>query len=168
MPSTNLVVLLWRLLTEKCLKQSKGLVRRKVCLSPRRARLAAPQPENLRSRAGFDPTKRSSFSIPAPALNTPNVSRTSPEVNAFYRPMIDIEDKGQLLRYLRETGRIGVSERPTIRTLSGGISNKTLSLTRSSGESWVIKQSLPKLRVASDWFSDPPRIQVEANGLRYL
>jgi 5-methylthioribose kinase len=82
--------------------------------------------------------------------------------------MIDIEDKGQLLRYLRETGRIGVSERPTIRRLSGGVSNKTLSLTRSSGESWVIKQSLPKLRVASDWFSDPARIQVEANGLRYL
>jgi 5-methylthioribose kinase len=82
--------------------------------------------------------------------------------------MIDIEDKGQLLKYLRETDRIGVSERPTIRTLSGGVSNKTLSLTRSSGESWVIKQSLPKLRVASDWFSDPARIQVEANGLRYL
>jgi 5-methylthioribose kinase len=82
--------------------------------------------------------------------------------------MIDIEDKGQLLNYLRETGRIGVSERPTIRTLSGGVSNKTLSLTRTGGESWVIKQSLPKLRVALDWFSDPARIQVEANGLRYL
>ena len=82
--------------------------------------------------------------------------------------MIDVEDNGQLLGYLRETGRIGVSESPTIRKLSGGVSNKTLSLTRSGGETWVIKQSLPKLRVASDWFSDPARIQVEANGLRYL
>jgi 5-methylthioribose kinase len=52
--------------------------------------------------------------------------------------------------------------------LSGGVSNKTLLLIRSSGESWVIKQALPKLRVQSDWFSDPARIQVEANGLRYL
>jgi 5-methylthioribose kinase len=89
-------------------------------------------------------------------------------VNAFHQAMIDIEDNRQLLQYLRETGRIGVSEMPTIRKLSGGVSNKTLSLTRSGGESWVIKQSLPKLRVASDWFSDPARIQVEANGLRYL
>ena len=119
---------------QKCSKQSKALARRKVCLSPRRARLAAPQPGNLRSRAGFDPTKRSSFSIPAPALNTSNVSRISPEVDAFRQPMIDIEDNEQLLKYLRETGRIGVSERPTIRKLSGGVSNKTLSLTRSGGE----------------------------------
>jgi 5-methylthioribose kinase len=88
--------------------------------------------------------------------------------NAFHQPMIDIEDNGQLLQYLRESGRIGGSEKPTIRKLSGGVSNKTLLLTRSGGESWVIKQSLPKLRVASDWFSDPARIQVEANGLRYL
>jgi 5-methylthioribose kinase len=31
-----------------------------------------------------------------------------------------------------------------------------------------MKQSLPKLRVRSDWFSDPVRINIEANGLRYL
>jgi 5-methylthioribose kinase len=82
--------------------------------------------------------------------------------------MIDIEDFGQLLGYLRETRRIGSEEIPVIRKLSGGVSNKTLLLSRPSGESWVIKQALPKLRVQSDWFSDPARIQVEANGLRYL
>jgi 5-methylthioribose kinase len=82
--------------------------------------------------------------------------------------MIDIEDFGQLLGYLRETRRIGSVEIPVIRKLSGGVSNKTLLLTRPSGESWVIKQALSKLRVQSDWFSDPARIQVEANGLRYL
>jgi 5-methylthioribose kinase len=82
--------------------------------------------------------------------------------------MIDIEDFPQLLAYLRETSRIGATEIPSIRKLSGGVSNKTLLLVRPAGGSWVIKQALPKLRVESDWFSDPARIQVEANGLRYL
>jgi 5-methylthioribose kinase len=82
--------------------------------------------------------------------------------------MIDIEDFSQLLAYLRDNGRIGATEVPGIRKLSGGVSNKTLLLTHSGGDSWVIKQALPKLRVQSDWFSDPARIQVEANGLRYL
>jgi 5-methylthioribose kinase len=82
--------------------------------------------------------------------------------------MIDIEDFDQLLAYLRDIGKIGAAERPCVSKLSGGVSNKTLSLIRSSGQSWVIKQALAKLRVQSDWFSDPARIQVEANGLRYL
>lgn len=82
--------------------------------------------------------------------------------------MIDIEDFTQLLAYLREAGRIGVTESPRVQKLSGGVSNKTLLLVRPGGGSWVIKQALPKLRVESDWFSDPARIQVEANGLRYL
>ena len=82
--------------------------------------------------------------------------------------MIDIEDFDQLLGYLRETGRLGPVERPCVRKLSGGVSNKTLLLVRPGGESWVIKQALSKLRVQSDWFSDPARIAVEANGLRYL
>jgi 5-methylthioribose kinase len=82
--------------------------------------------------------------------------------------MINIEDFNQLLGYLRDAGRIGSIETPHLQKLSGGVSNKTLLLTRSSGESWVIKQALAKLRVQSDWFSDPERIQVEANGLRHL
>src|SRR5438876_987809 len=80
--------------------------------------------------------------------------------------MIDVENSGQLLSYLRDTGRIGSSEEPGIQKLSGGVSNKTILLRRSNGESWVIKQALQKLRVQSDWFSDPARIKVEANGLR--
>jgi 5-methylthioribose kinase len=82
--------------------------------------------------------------------------------------MINIEDFDQLLGYLRDAGRIGSIETPRLQKLNGGVSNKTLLLTRSNGESWVIKQALAKLRVQSDWFSDPERIQVEANGLRYL
>jgi 5-methylthioribose kinase len=81
---------------------------------------------------------------------------------------IDIEDAAQLVGYLRNTGRIGFQEEPIIRKLSGGVSNKTVWLKRSNGQAVVMKQSLPKLRVRSDWFSDPARINIEANGLRYL
>ena len=41
-------------------------------------------------------------------------------------------------------------------------------LRRPSGESWVLKQALAKLRVAVDWFSDPQRIHREAAGIRWL
>jgi 5-methylthioribose kinase len=82
--------------------------------------------------------------------------------------MIDAEDFGQLQGYLRDSGRIGPQEEVTIRLLRGGVSNKTLLVKRSDGEAWVIKQALTKLRVQSDWFSDPARIHVEANGLRNL
>jgi 5-methylthioribose kinase len=83
-------------------------------------------------------------------------------------PTIDIEDSSQLVMYLRNTGRIGSREEPILKKLSGGVSNKTVWLQRSRGQAWVIKQALPKLRVQSDWFSDPARIDIEANGLRYL
>jgi len=39
---------------------------------------------------------------------------------------------------------------------------------RETGEAWVIKQALPKLRVAVDWFSSPQRIKQETAGLRWL
>jgi 5-methylthioribose kinase len=82
--------------------------------------------------------------------------------------VVDIENAADLLRYLRASERIGKNENPTFRTLGGGVSNKTVLLQRPDGGSWVLKQALPKLRVQSDWFSDPARIGVEANALRYL
>ncbi len=81
---------------------------------------------------------------------------------------VDIENEAQLCRYLRMTGRIKREETPITQILPGGVSNKTVLLTRPSGERWVLKQALPKLRVASDWFSDPARIHIEAESLRYL
>jgi 5-methylthioribose kinase len=81
---------------------------------------------------------------------------------------VDIENASELLRYLRETDRIGKNETPTTRTLRGGVSNKTVLLQRPDGTCWVLKQALPKLRVQADWFSDPARIKVEANALRFL
>jgi aminoglycoside phosphotransferase (APT) family kinase protein len=82
--------------------------------------------------------------------------------------VVDIENADELLRYLREAGWIGKDETPTFGTLRGGVSNKTVLLKRPDGARWVLKQALPKLRVHADWFSDPARIRVEADALRYL
>jgi 5-methylthioribose kinase len=81
---------------------------------------------------------------------------------------LDIEDAAALLAYLRRAGRIGPDERPEVKVLAGGVSNKTVLVERPSGEAWVLKQALPKLRVKVDWFSDPARIRREAEALRWL
>jgi 5-methylthioribose kinase len=81
---------------------------------------------------------------------------------------VDIEDTGQLLNYLRHTKRIAAQETPVVRRLQGGVSNKTVLLLRPEGSAWVLKQALSKLRVKSDWFSDPSRIRIEADALRFL
>jgi 5-methylthioribose kinase len=82
--------------------------------------------------------------------------------------IIDIESSDQLLDYLRATKRIGSQEKPVVRPLKGGVSNKTVWLLRQQGSAWVLKQALAKLRVKSDWFSDPSRIRIEADALRFL
>jgi hypothetical protein len=81
---------------------------------------------------------------------------------------LDIEEPAELLAYLRATGRIKSGEAPHIVALRGGVSNKTVLVERVNGESWVLKQALPKLRVKEDWFSDPARIHCEALGLIWL
>ena len=82
--------------------------------------------------------------------------------------IVDIENTDQLLNYLRATKRIGADEKPFVRQLKGGVSNKTVWLLREQGSAWVVKQALAKLRVKSDWFSDPSRIRIEADALRFL
>ncbi|GCE08878.1 phosphotransferase family protein [Dictyobacter aurantiacus] len=81
---------------------------------------------------------------------------------------LDIEQPGVLQRYLQAHGRIEPEEEPIIQILAGGISNRTVLVQRADGESWVIKQALAKLRVATDWFSSPERIHREALGIRWL
>jgi 5-methylthioribose kinase len=70
--------------------------------------------------------------------------------------MIDIEDPAQLTAYLGPC---------TARVLRGGVSNKTVLVDLPTGESWVLKQALPQLRVQVDWFCSPERINREAKGL---
>jgi aminoglycoside phosphotransferase (APT) family kinase protein len=81
---------------------------------------------------------------------------------------LDIEQPGQLVAYLRASGRMGVGEEAEVRVLAGGVSNRTVLVKRSNGEAWVLKQALEKLRVAVEWHSDPRRIEREALGMRRL
>ena len=81
---------------------------------------------------------------------------------------IDIEDPQLLHDYLRRTSRIGADEQIRARVLAGGVSNRTVLVERESGESWVLKQALSKLRVPVDWFCEPERISREALGMQAL
>ena len=81
---------------------------------------------------------------------------------------LDIERPDALLAYLRRAGHIPAAEQPLIRNLAGGVSNRTVLVERPSGEAWVVKQALKKLRVAVEWYSSPERIHREALGMRWL
>lgn len=81
---------------------------------------------------------------------------------------IDIEQPGALSAWLRANGKIGPDESPRVTVLAGGVSNRTVLVERDSGEAWVVKQALEKLRVQVDWFSSPERIHREALGIRWL
>ncbi len=81
---------------------------------------------------------------------------------------MDIEDRDALIQYLRATNRLGFSETPLFRILKGGVSNRTVHVERSTGEQWVIKQALAKLRVQVEWLSSPERIGRESLGMQWL
>jgi 5-methylthioribose kinase len=81
---------------------------------------------------------------------------------------LDIEQHAALLAYLRAAGHVSSRETPRFETLPGGVSSRTVLMRRPDGQSWVIKQSLPKLRVDVEWYSDPQRIHREALGIRWL
>jgi aminoglycoside phosphotransferase (APT) family kinase protein len=84
------------------------------------------------------------------------------------RAVLDIEQPDALLAYLRAQGHLATDEQPAIRILAGGVSNRTVWVERPTGEAWVLKQALAKLRVNVDWFSSPERVHREALGLRWL
>jgi 5-methylthioribose kinase len=81
---------------------------------------------------------------------------------------MDIENRDALLEYLRATRRIGPSEAPLTRVLRGGVSNRTVWLSRENGEQWVLKQALGRLRVQVEWLSSPDRIVRESLGMQWL
>jgi len=57
----------------------------------------------------------------------------------------------------------------SVEELGGGVSNIVLRVTRPRGEpAIVVKQSLGKLRVEQDWFSDRERIRRECEAIRRL
>ncbi len=81
---------------------------------------------------------------------------------------MDIEAGTELIDYLRAAGHLKADETPAVHILSGGVSNRTVLVQRTDGPDMVIKQSLAKLRVKADWYSDPSRIYREAEGMRLL
>jgi 5-methylthioribose kinase len=82
--------------------------------------------------------------------------------------MIDVANAGALIVYLRERHLLHADEMPHVSALSGGISSNTMLVRRALADNLVVKQALPRLRVAVDWFSDPRRIHHEALGMKWL
>ena len=81
---------------------------------------------------------------------------------------LNIEEPDALISYLRGREVIENTEQPTVRVLGGGVSGRVVLVKRANGQAWVLKQALPKLRVAVDWFSSPERVHREASALRWL
>jgi 5-methylthioribose kinase len=81
---------------------------------------------------------------------------------------MNIEERADILRYLRFQRIIPFDSEPVIRTLEGGVSNRTVLVQCEERAPFVVKQALSKLRVEADWFSNPLRIHREARGLEWL
>lgn len=81
---------------------------------------------------------------------------------------LDIEQPGALLAYLQEHDRLPSGVIPRITALPGGVSSRTMLVEFPDGTGWVVKQALPRLRVATEWLSDPRRIEREGLALRWM
>ena len=80
---------------------------------------------------------------------------------------MNIENKSELLNYLRHKHSIDTMDSDQFAILRGGVSNRTI-LYEGKEDCIVIKQALRKLRTKSSWYSDPERLKVEANALDWL
>ncbi len=89
-------------------------------------------------------------------------------MNPVTHTPLNIEEPKELTGYLREHGHAGADESPAITVLRGGVSNRTVLVERADGESFVLKQALPKLRVQVNWECDPRRAHREALALQVL
>jgi 5-methylthioribose kinase len=97
-----------------------------------------------------------------------NWRRVNFDDNRSLAEILDIETPGEAIAYLRKRGAIGTHEDARIQVLAGGVSSRTVLVELEGARSMVLKQSLPKLRVAVDWFSSPERIHREALALRWF
>ena len=80
---------------------------------------------------------------------------------------MNIEDSEELRAYLLQRGVRAAAE-ASICALGGGVSSRTVRVDFPCGESWVLKQALPLLRVPVHWASSPSRSAREAEGARVL
>jgi aminoglycoside phosphotransferase (APT) family kinase protein len=67
--------------------------------------------------------------------------------------------------YLRERGILAADGTGEVQVLAGGVSADVFAADSSAGRV-VIKQALPRLKVAARWEADPGRVIVEAEALR--
>jgi aminoglycoside phosphotransferase (APT) family kinase protein len=72
-------------------------------------------------------------------------------------------EPGTIGRYLVERGLLPDAD-VTVEALSGGVSNDVLAVG-AGGVELVVKQALPRLRVADEWLATPNRIEREAQAL---
>ena len=84
-------------------------------------------------------------------------------------------DAGNAVAYLAGRGLIGTAEAGRARAalLGGGVSNMVVrvdvpEVSGAGGRSLVLKQSLPRLRVAGEWYADRERICREWAAAEYL
>lgn len=80
---------------------------------------------------------------------------------------MNIENKSELINYLRIKHGINAKDTDEFTILRGGVSNKAI-LYEGEAFSLVVKQALKKLRTESPWYSNPERLKVEANALDWL
>lgn len=104
----------------------------------------------------------------AAAASGTNWRQVNFDDNRSLGDILDIERPADAIAYLRRRGVIGAGEHPRVQALAGGVSSRTVLVERDGARSMVLKQSLPKLRVAVDWFSSPERIHREALALRWF
>jgi 5-methylthioribose kinase len=73
-------------------------------------------------------------------------------------------DPTTVLPYLRERGFVSDESVCRARELPGGVSSIVIQV-KGPGSDLIVKQSLPRLRVAADWRAERERILTEAAGL---
>jgi len=82
--------------------------------------------------------------------------------------MTDISDSRQLSAYLRQRGYLNEPGNARFHRLPGGVSCTTVRVASPERPDFIVKQALPRLRVASRWISSPERAHREALGILYL
>lgn len=80
------------------------------------------------------------------------------------RPPNQVIDPAAVVSYLQERELLDEEEVCSVRELSGGVSSIVISV-EAPGRSFVVKRSLPRLRVEADWRAKPERVLIEAAGL---
>jgi 5-methylthioribose kinase len=76
----------------------------------------------------------------------------------------ELLDSTTVLAYLRERGLVGAESGFRARELAGGVSSVVLEV-EGPALRLIVKQSLPRLRVAEEWLAKRDRILAEARGL---